>query len=709
VKFLSNEPRRVSRSPSVRETPSEKKDDSDLKSRRLWSALAVTFLLALHLAMAERSLIQENPTVDEVVHLPAGITYWQKHTFRLYHHNPPLIKMIAALPVVWAKPDMALVYQQPSWTAPDPSPPTFSQTFALANFNRYFELFCLGRMVMPLFSVLGGLAVFAWSRKLYGTGGGLLSLCLWVFCPNILAHVRLITTDLGSTAVGAAATYLFWQYLRNPTWARAAAAGVLLGLAQLTKFSMLLLYAVWPFLWLVQLAWATPRERIYRQLASGVAHGCLVVALSVLVIDTGYLFEGVGIPLGRFEFASGALTRPVAGGIRHAPATKNPAFAMLWPFRENRFRNTLLAGLPVPLPEHYVLGFDEQKIEAEGFPKRLERAFQALRAGDLVRAKQEAGAADNSVAGYPVYLNGELRDSGWWYYYFCALLYKVPEGTWLLVLLSVVLLFSSTRTRESWVDEICLAAVPLVVLFAMSFLTNINLGLRYVLSIFPYVLISVGKVVPWVEGLSGTRRAAARSYIAICLVTTIVATVAISPHYLAYFNWSSGGPDRVPARLIDSNLDWGQDLVALRQWCREHLGDEPIGLAYFGQINPSIFADQGDPFPWFLPPVRPGTTRPMDRDSSLPPLMLIGPAPRLTPGYYAVSRTLVHGLPWRLYDPSPVRQDAWAPAWNAQEHAFSYFQQFTPIERIGHSIDIYKLSQADVDQLNALLELPGRK
>ena len=113
---------------------------------------------------------------------------------------------------------------------------------------------------------------------------------------------------------------------------------------------------------------------------------------------------------------------------------------------------------------------------------------------------------------------------------------------------------------------------------------------------------------------------------------TIAATVQISPHYLAYFNWASGGPDRVPARLIDSNLDWGQDLVALRQWCRENLGDEPIGLAYFGQINPSIFADRGDPFPWFLPPVKPGTTKPMDRDPALPPLRLIGPARRLDAG-----------------------------------------------------------------------------
>ena len=78
---------------------------------------------------------------------------------------------------------------------------------------------------MPLFSIVGGLAVFAWSSRLYGTGGGLLSLCLWVFCPNILAHCRLITTDVGSTALGVAATFVFWRYMKRPTWLGAVAAG----------------------------------------------------------------------------------------------------------------------------------------------------------------------------------------------------------------------------------------------------------------------------------------------------------------------------------------------------------------------------------------------------------------------------------------------------------------------------------------------------
>ena len=337
-------------------------------------ALAVAGLLVAHLALAEQSLVLENPTVDEVVHLPAGVTYWQKGTFRLYHHNPPLVRMVAALPVIWANPVTAPVYEQESWTKPDPSPTSFSQTFAFFNAARYFELFQLARTVMPLFSILGGLVVFDWSRRLHGVWGGLLSLCLWVFCPNILAHCRLITTDVGSTALGVAATFVFWLYLRSPSWPRAMAAGVMLGLAELTKFSMLVLYAVWPFLWLVRLILVTPRTQIVRRAVVGAAHGSLIVAISILVIDTGYRFEGVGIPLGRFEFASSTLTRPVAGGIRKAPASQNPLYQMMWPFRENRFRGAVLAKLPAPLPEHYLLGFDEQKVEADGIPNRLRRA-----------------------------------------------------------------------------------------------------------------------------------------------------------------------------------------------------------------------------------------------------------------------------------------------------------------------------------------------
>jgi 4-amino-4-deoxy-L-arabinose transferase-like glycosyltransferase len=701
----------------------ERGDDQRGFRARAWTALAALALLSLHYGLAARSLVQENPTVDEVVHLPAGVTYWQKGTFRLYHHNPPLVKLVAALPVVLAGPETEPAYRTPSWRSNDPSPPTFSQEFAYLNASRYFELFQLARLAMPLFSVVGGVVVFLWSRRLYGVWGGLLSLSLWVLCPNVLAHARLVTTDMGSTALGVAATYFFWRYLERPGWSRAAAAGVALGFAQLTKFSMLLLYGVWPFFWLLWLVLKVAKTQRRAAIPRALAHAIAIVAISIVTIDAGYFFEGVGIPLGAFEVGSGSLTRPVSPGMTR-PRSTNPALDLTWRFRVNRLRGTWLGHVPCPLPEHYVLGFDEQKIEAEGIPRRFRAAMAAhalapadadskpadaaARGDRLASAPSATESSDETSEGYPVYLNGVLRRTGWWYYYLLALAYKVPEGTWILVLLSIGVGAFARPKYWNRADEIVLWTVPAVVLFAMSFLTDINLGLRYVLPIAPYVFIATGKLAPWVLGRAGTRKWLAAGIVVGSLGLTAAAIASIHPSYLAYFNWASGGPDRDPARLVDSNLDWGQDLITLRRWCHANIPGQPIGLAYFGQINPSIFALRGEPFDWFLPPVEPLSTSP------LPPVTdprLIGPAPKLKPGYYAVSVTLLNGIPWRLYDPArpdQVRQ-AQAPVWNAHEfNAFAYFWQFEPIKKIGHSIYVYRITEEDIARVDLKLAKRSR-
>lgn len=632
--------------------------------------LVVAALLIGHGVLAARSLIEENPTVDEVVHLPAGVTYWQRGTFRLYHHNPPLVKMVAALPVVWAGPEMGPAYQSASWSAEPPDQTTFAHVFMYLNATRYFELFTLARLMMPLFSILGGLIVFAWSRRLFGDWGGLLSLALWSCCPNVLAHARLVTTDLGATALGVAATYTFWRYLHRPTWVWALASGVVLGLAELAKFSMVLLYAIGPILWLAHVVMTYESGQLARRLARSIGQGGLIVALSLVTIAAGYRFEGVGEPLGRFEFACRTLTRPVEPGTTR-PTSRNPLLEWAWRRRVNRFRGTPLAGLPVPLPRQYVLGFDEQKLEAEGLEGE----------------------------GYPVYLNGELRRSGWWDYYVLTLAYKVPEGTWALILLAGAAALISRRARAPWADEVALIAVPVVVLGAMSFGTDINLGLRYVLPLFPYVFISVGRLAPGIAGLGRRGKWVAGGIAGASLAATVAATLSIHPHYLAYFNWASGGPDRRPPHLIDSNLDWGQDLVRLQRWARENAPGKPIGLVYFGQVHPGIFRLRDEPFPWFLPPAVPGM---LDRlPGPSPPL--VGPAARLEPGLYAISASLLQGLPWRLYDPNP---EALLPAWRMNRDwarnrgPFDYFRDLEPTAILGHSILIYEVTPAQAEQLN---------
>ena len=489
--------------------------------RHRWAvAAAVALMLSAHAALAVHSLLRENATVDEVAHLPAGVSYWQKGTFRLYHHNPPLVKLVAALPVLASDPKTDDLYKMKAWEGE--SQAAFGQYFARENAPRYFELFDRARLVMPLFTVLGGLVVFAWSSRLYGTGGGLLSLALWCLCPNILAHGRLVTGDGAATAIGAGATYLFWRYQKHPTWTRAALVGLALGVAQLTKFSMILLYGFWPLLAALRFAIDRDWEGWPRRLAVGLGRWSMMVALSVVVIDAGYAFEGVGTPLGRLEFACRSLTRPVPPGMAR-PTSENSLLGNAWRYRVNRFRGTALGSIPSPLPRHYLLGFDEQKLETEGIPTYH---FDPTLPHD-----------ESKVSGYTVYLDGRLSlDGGWWYFYLATLAYKVPEGTWALVALSGLVLILSKRSRAPWADELTLLVVPVGVLGAMSFLTDICIGLRYVLPIFPYAFIACGKVVPWAVGTPGRWKGPARALVGGCLLATAAATATIHPDYLAYFN-----------------------------------------------------------------------------------------------------------------------------------------------------------------------------
>ncbi|CAN5891428.1 phospholipid carrier-dependent glycosyltransferase [soil metagenome] len=652
--------------------------------RRFWSplrlALVVLAILALQWSLAVRSLLTESPTVDEVVHLPAGVSYWQTGTFQLYPHNPPLIKLLAALPVLAAEPITEPLYQEPAWGWRDANKAAFAHGFALYNAETYFDLFQRARVLMPLFSLLGGLIVFDWSRRLYGPWGGILSLALWTLCPNILAHARLLTTDLGATVLGFGATYLFWQYLRRPGWGMAVLAGLALGLAQLSKFSNLLLLGIWPMLWLVREFLSERPEGRLQRFKKAIGQGVAMVGLCVLVINVGYGFEGVGERLGRFSFTSKLLTvereRPIAPALE--PGCEGvPLPVALSMFRVNRFRGTLLEGLPVPLPRYYVLGFDDQKLEAEGVPNKI------LLATENAQAALRWGEQGDEISGYPVYLDGDLRNESWWYYYWMTLLYKVPEGTWALVLLSIVVLCVSPRSRTEWADALTLWIVPAVVLVVMSFGTNIALGLRYVLPMFPYVFVAVGKLAPWASG--STRPRLAVGAIGTALLATAVSTALIHPHYLAYFNHVSGGPERGSEHLIDSNLDWGQDLLNLERRLRQEFPGERVGIAYFGQINPRIFEAQRCPIDWFLPPALPGTLDGHDQQG--PP-----------PGLYAVSVSLVRGLPWRVYDDDPR---SWVPI-RAREGAFRYFEDLTPIDHVGHSIFLYRIDEAEAARLARL-------
>ena len=510
------------------------------------NALAA-LLLAIHAVLLVGSIPYNSETDDEFPSLLAGVSYWEFGQFAIYHHNPPLVKLLFAMPTV-------LVGVPADWSE-------FSKGEGMLNGRHpdsrarwvsqadYLRMLTAGRLVVAVLSVGCGWLVFRWSRRLFGGAGGLLSLGLWTFCPFALGQGGQVTTDVGTTAFGLAATYAFWKYLRRPSVRGVALAGLLLGLAEGTKFTMVLLPVIWGLLVPIKLL-AERRERnggSFEPVASlrpavAVGHALLLCGISLTTLNSLYLFEGTGQRLGQFEFRSRALTRDVHGaGVNSRGALP----------RVNRFRGTLVAWLPVPLPQQYVLGMDNQKWDID-------------------------------TRGSTNYLRGELREDrqpGWWYYYLYGLLVKLPLGTLAMVAMTPLAWLVCRRCRVDFVTEATLALPVLVFLTVISANTGMNKHVRYAMPILPFLFVAAGRLaaLPW-------RRTGV--VLTLLVAANAASVLRVHPYYLSYFNEAAGGPVNGWKHLGSSNIDSGQGLIALKTWLDRYAPGRTVRLAYSAKQNP---------------------------------------------------------------------------------------------------------------------------
>ena len=200
---------------------------------------------------------------------------------------------------------------------------------------------------------------------------------------------------------------------------------------------------------------------------------------------------------------------------------------------------------------------------------------------------------------------------------------------------------------------------PAVVLAVASANTGMNHHVRYVMPVVPYLLVLAS---------AGCFRLGPFLRTRVCLTIALAAYAALSslvcfPHSLSYFNDFAGGPRNGIVHLNNSNIDWGQDLLMLRDWKRKNAPDEPLYLAYFGRVNPSHAG-----IDYHLPP--------QFQESS----------DNLEPGWYAVSVTLLQGRAYSVESPD-------GKSINCPENAYSYFGKTTPDDRVGHSIFLFHVAR----------------
>src|SRR6185312_15398029 len=297
----------------------------------------VLLLLGAFAILCMHGLVWDTPTVDEFTHLPAGYFYLKTGDFSLAARNPPMVKVLAALPLLALQPEINTV-------KPARESPWYPWVMGTAFMERtraiYTRLFLLGRLPIVLLGLLMGVLVYRWAWELYGDEGGLVALAFFAFCPTLIGHAHLVTTDVGAATFVLLAAYLFQRWALDPTPARLLASGVGLGLAELAKPTAVLLYPIFGVL----LLWELFRGERFplRRFASLIA----IFVLSVVVLNAGYLFQGTGRAIGAFDFHSRFMQR-IAG--------------------------ILPAKLPMPLPAPYLEGFDGVRLDAEQgeFPNYL--------------------------------------------------------------------------------------------------------------------------------------------------------------------------------------------------------------------------------------------------------------------------------------------------------------------------------------------------
>ena len=202
------------------------------------TALAAAALLAAHAALALHSLWWKSATFDETSHFPAGVAMLATGEARLNPQHPPLVKLLAALAAAPLHPRVP--FDSDAWRAGREW--EFGRALLFASGNDPVALLRAARLPTVALSLLGGLAVFLWSRARFGDAGGLLSLSLYAFSPTLLAHAQWVTMDAAVTAFGTAALGLWWSVQRRRGGlARELGCGLALGLALASKFSALFL------------------------------------------------------------------------------------------------------------------------------------------------------------------------------------------------------------------------------------------------------------------------------------------------------------------------------------------------------------------------------------------------------------------------------------------------------------------------------------
>lgn len=603
-----------------------------------WNLVPAAVLLLLFAAMATTGMRGQSATFDEPLHLAAGYSYWTQNEYRLSSENGNLAQRWAAIPLLFGDYRLPTEIRGGFQTGYD---------FFYGSGNDARAILMRGRAMIVLLGVFLGVAVYLWSAQLFGAAGGLLSLTLYCFSPALLAHAQVATSDLAVALFFTLAVWSIWTLLQRV--APGAFIAVALAVAGLltAKMSGLLILPIALILIGIRLvatqplviALPTPRTITARSRRALVFALLLVLQIAVVTVIVsgfyGFRFDARNPPAVVAEAPvtaeSEASPEAVAGPLAPAAETVEPQA----PTEE------------IEVPTEEVQAPSATKLEPKApRPGRMPPAFHHL----LEFARRHRLFPEAYLHGLevvarhaltrPAFFNGRYGNGGWFWFFPYCLLVKTPLPLFLLLVLAVAATvthwFALRRTRglplRSAAATSLYRTAPLWVLLIAYWATAVavgpNIGERHLLPVYPATFILAGAA----AFLLRRRYRLPAIIVTVALALFVFESLRIRPHYLAYFNQLVGGPANGYRHLVDSNLDWGQDLPGLARWLRaNHLDrqrETPVYLSYFGSDNPAFYGIEAERLPGYL-----------DLDVSRRGIT------RLKGGVYCISATMLQMVP----------------------------------------------------------------
>jgi len=546
--------------------------------RRLLGLRAVAVIIvATSLILMMASLWNDSPIVDEIPHIGSGYSYIEAGDFRLNPEHPPLVKDLAgiSLKILGIKNQPA--FESRFWQEDINGQWEFGRKLIYGSDNDANILVRFAKIPELIFFLLSAIIIFVWTRKLYGYLTALTAIFLFSFSTTVMAHSRFVTTDVPALFGILLGTFFFIKYLKNSSHKNLVIAGLALGIAELTKFSVFLLVpfflvlaVIYAFFHLPSASWRTK-----------LLNTLYLILNTILIVAIGYIF-------------------------------------VVWPIYGLHTRN-------YP-PERQKV---DTTYDLGSYGRRtLPNIMIWMSDKPFIRGLSQYGTGllmvtQRSIGGNDTYFLGKVSKNAWKKYFPIVYFLKEPLPFWGMLILiwlywSVKIRFEKNILKQCWrhcVDLIKNHFTEVAMLLWLAFYwyasitANLNIGVRHLMPTYGFVFILLAGQISKIYGKIFNKK----HLITYCLLLAtlfswyLYENISIYPYYLTYFNQTALlRPSWIPENrigyipgghnyVVDSNIDWGQDAKRLAEWVEKN--DIPkIHLDYFGWADAGYYL--GNKYVW---------------------------------------------------------------------------------------------------------------